>query len=105
VRAVNSAKRLLEELELLVAQLEDFVEKALIAHRDYCEKLKTRDYTVEKCTTQLARALLPVVRGYIERNIYSRAALLAAVHRVATPDLAERAEKTLVKLRKAAKLQ
>lgn len=102
---VSSAKRLLEELELLVSRLEDFVDTALAEHREYCEKLKTRDYTVEKCTTQLARALLPVVRGYIERNIYSRAALLAAVHRVAAPDLAERAERALVKLRKAAKLQ
>jgi hypothetical protein len=102
---VSSAKRLLEELEILVTQLEDFVEKALAEHRDYCEKVKTREYTVEKCTAQLARALLPVVRGYIERNIHSRAALLAAVHRVATPDLAERAEKALLKLRRAAKLQ
>jgi hypothetical protein len=101
----GSAKRLLEELEQLLAQLEEFIDKALLAHRDYCEKVKTREYTVEKCTTQLARALLPIVRGFINREVYSRVALLAAKHRVPAPELAERAERALLRLKQAAKLQ
>jgi hypothetical protein len=100
-----SAERLLEELEILVTRLEEFVDKALITHREFCDKIKTREYTVEKCTSGLAWALIPIVRGYIARNIHPRIALLTAKYKIPIPELAERAEKTLLKLRKTAKPQ
>ena len=45
---------MIRELELLISKLEKFVDKALTAHRELCEKIKTREYTVEKCTSRLA---------------------------------------------------
>jgi hypothetical protein len=98
-----SVDKLTREVELLVERLEDFVDKALTSHRDFCEKFKTKEYTVEKCTRDLARALLVVARGYVERNIYPRIALLVAKHKITIPELSERAEKALLKLREVAR--
>jgi hypothetical protein len=100
-----SAEGLIRELELLVSRLEEFIDKALASHREFCEKIKTREYTVEKCTSGLAWALIPIVREYIARNIYTRIATLTAKYKITIPELTERTEKTLVKLRKTAKPQ
>ena len=92
---------MIREVELLVEHLEDFVDKALLTYREFCEKIKTSEYTVEKCTSRLAQALIPIVREYIARNIYPRIALLTVKYKITTPELSERAEKALLKLREA----
>ena len=43
------------------------------------------------------------MREYIARNIYTKITLLTAKYNTPTPELAERAEKTILKLRKTAK--
>jgi hypothetical protein len=98
-----SADKLIREVELLVERLEEFVDKALVAHREYCEKVKTREYTVEKCASGLAWALTPIVTGYVARNIQSRIAMLTAKHGVVLPELYKRVEEALGKLRRAAR--
>ena len=94
---------IVRELEQLVAQLEDFVEQSLRVHRDYCEKVKTRDYTVEKCTRDLARALLPVVTGFINSEIYSRIVALALDYKYNVGDYYGRVERALLRLKQVAK--
>jgi hypothetical protein len=97
-----SADRLIREVELLVSRLESFVDEALASHREYCSKLKTRDYPVERCTSALARALLVVVRGYVNRNINPRLAKLTQLQDYSAESYYTRLLRALAKLRQAA---
>jgi hypothetical protein len=93
------------ELEQLVTQLEEFVELSLRVHREYCEKVETEKYSVDKCTAQLARALLPVVRGFVNSEIYSRIVALALDYKYSVGEYYGRVERVLLKLKRAARLQ
>jgi hypothetical protein len=104
-RARAPAVVIVRELEQLVTQLEDFVERSLRVHREYCEKAKTEKYTVDKCTRDLARALLPIVRGFVNSEIYSRISVLALDYKYSVGEYYGRVERALAKLKQAARLQ
>jgi hypothetical protein len=77
------------------------VDKALAEHREYCSKLKTEKYPAEKCTSQLARALLVVVKGYVDRNINPRLARLTLLQGYTAENYYTRLLRAVLKLREA----